>query len=166
MTADPTTLFTALDGLADLLAEAAAAVPWTRSDGSAVPACVAPVEPAVECDTIHVWPGSISTIHQSNCVAAPEVLLNYRIATCIGASNVEDCAWWSEGNRAENAVGRLWGVYGYLIASFLNKTLSDDLGGVSCQDIRFEPVQNVESADFAVWTGALRVNLGVRDRTS
>lgn len=166
MTADPTTLWDTMDGLADLLAEAAAAIPWTRDDGSAVPACVTPVEPAVECDTIHVWPGQIQTIHVAKCVAAPQVDINWRLATCIGSGTVENCAWWAEGDRAENAVNRLWGVYGYLVAAFLNKTLSDDLGGVSCEDIRFQPVQNVESADYAAWQGILRVNLGVTDRSS
>lgn len=166
MTADPTTLWTAANGLATLLAEAAAAIPWTRNDGTAVPACVTPVEPAVECDTLHVWPGIIQTIHQGSCIAAPQADLNYRIATCIGAGTNENCAWWREGDRSQNAINRLWGVYGYLVASYLNGALKTALDGVSCEDIRFQPVNNVPSADYAVWQGSIRVNLGVVDLAS
>lgn len=164
MSADPSTLHTAMSGFADLLEEAAAAVPWTRSDGTPVPAVVAPVEPAVDCDQMAVWVDRIETVHLRGCVAQPRVFLAYRIATCIGAAANETAAWWAE--RAEDALDRLWGVYGYLTASYLNGTLCDDLGGLSCDDVRFEPVTRQASGDYAVWDGGLRVDLPVVDAAS
>lgn len=159
MTVAATTLLTAASGLADVLSDAAVAYGWTPSQ-----VCVTPVEPGFGCDEIHVWFGGIrpDTVRGApDCEVASIVELSWAVSHCIGADRVESCAWWGEAGRTDEALARLWVVWGGLVVAQTSGVLCTALGARSCRDVSLGPVGRFESGDLAVYSGTVSVRLDV-----
>lgn len=154
MTIVTTTLFDAAQGLADTLELAASEMLWDPT------VCVTPVEPAFDCERIHVWFAGINP-EQNKCHIASQVDLRWAISHCIGADDRESCAWWEEEGRTDEALGRLWGIYGGLLAAYTDGTLCTAMDVSACSKVRIGRVDRIDSADFVVYSGLVTVQLDV-----
>lgn len=161
MTVVAATLWDAANGLADILKQAA------EDGGYEMETCVTPVEPAWDCQRIHVWPAVINT-QQIRCHAAPQVTLAYGIAACIGSGKdgKEPCTFWNQDDKTETALSMLWTVYGGLLDAFNpapqgQGTLCEALGGTPCAEVVIGPLNTFESADFVIYGGTVTFRLDV-----
>lgn len=149
---DETKLRDACEAVLGVLVDAARGAGWEPSAQA-----VTLVDATPECDGVYVWPATIGVEAAAKCVAVPQVGVRWLVASCIGAGEVEDDAWW--GDRVE-LLDRVWAVVGGLFAAYTDGTLCGALG-LACDDVRLDRVDRFDSGDLFVWSGVVTVTLGV-----
>lgn len=157
---DATRLRGAMQALLEVLVDAAEGAGWEPSE-----ACITPVEPGINCDSIHVWPQTIRPERPSGatadkCHVLPVVDLRFSIASCFGSDYVASCEWWSAEQRTPAILDRLWGVVGGLYVATSDGTLRAGMG-VTCEDVSLGRVDGFDSGDMFQVQGTVSVTLGV-----
>ena len=150
-----TTLLTAAQGLATTLQTAATNMGWSPE------VCVTPIEPAFDCERIHVWFASIDQEYAGRCQIVSKVQFRWAVASCIGSDKKEPCAWWDEAGRTDDALKRLWGIYGGLVLAFFDGTLCTNMGVSGCEKVVVGRVDRMDSVDLVVYSGIVTVTLDV-----
>lgn len=149
---DPTVLETTAIAILNVLKDAAEDMGWQPKN-----ACVTAGTASIDCDSIHVWPDSISPTRDSageSCHVVLRTRFQYAVAVCIGANRVETCKFWNE--HSAEVHDKIWALEVALVVA----TLTNNFCGVGCGQVRFEPFTLVPpEGDVQVWQGALSIDL-------
>lgn len=155
---DATRLRDMLQAVLAVLVDAAEGGGWSPDETA-----VTLVQPGYGCDSIYVWPQSITPDPDPRlpCAVVPVVAVRWAIALCVGADETENAAWWAE--RVDQ-LDPLWSVLAGLYASVTDKTLVKRLNeaagiGTDCMSVALGRADRFDSADVFVWEGTLFVTM-------